>query len=820
MDPELETKFFLIIIKQIDRLIVIPQVSSEDAKDAVLFHMTLHRQPFFPFIQTRPRLQKSISSITGILTSREHLKASKTEATEDPLFHYISPGKLDQALLLFAEIEHPNILQWNSMIRACAWDGRLHRAVNLFRAMLHSGTRPNNFSFPFALKACSGLHALNLGLEMHAHVVKTDLRSDLFISTAFLDLYMKCGQLLIARHMFNEMPTTDVVAWNAMIAGYSLHGMHEEAVDLVVEMQNEGFSPNSSTVVALLPSIGEVKDLIQVKSVHGFCVRRCLDSYNVHVSTALLDVYAKCLSINYSEKIFASLFSRNEVTWSAMIGAYVSCNLMLQAFEAFRGMVNDQSSKPTSVTIAGVLRACAGLTDVCRGKQLHCYATKLGISSDTTVGNSLLSMYSKCGKVNSAVDLFREIETKDVVSYSAIISGCLQNGEAEMSLTIFRQMRTSSVDPDAATMVGVIPACSHLSALQHGRCSHSYVLIRGLSRDTSISNALLDMYAKCGSVGTARKLFDGMTKRDIVTWNTMMSGYGLHGLGREALSLFSRLQLEGLNPDDVTFIGLLSACSHSGLIEEGKKLFSAMMGTFEIALRVEHCICMVDLLGRGGHLGEALDFVRTISFSDVRIWGALLGACRIHKDLTLGEKVSKIIQEMGPEGTGNFVLMSNIYSSAGRFEEAASVRIWQKIRGFRKSPGCSWIEIKGKVHAFMGGDRSHPYSKSIYETLADLFIEIKKLGYKADTSFVLQNVEEEEKEHLLLYHSEKLAVAFGIISLNPNQPIFVTKNLRICGDCHSAIKFISKIAGREITIRDANRFHHFSEGSCSCGNFW
>lgn len=740
---------------------------------------------------------------------------------ENLLFHHISCGKVDLALLLFKKIDRPGVFLWNAMIRACSWNDRARGAVDLFRCMVGSGVTPNKFTFPFFLKACSGLLALNLGMEVHGRVVRIGLHSDVFVSTALLDLYMKCGQLKISRRMFDEMPQRDIVAWNAMIAGCSLHGMHEDTLSLVTEMQRLGVTPNSSTVVALLPTIGEARVLSQVKIVHGFCVRRYMDKAHVLVGTALLDVYAKCLSLEYAEKVFDGVTAKNEVTWSAMIGAYVSCDRMVQALDAFNQMVLDQRCPPTPTTLATILRACARLTDLSRGRQLHGYLTKSGISSDITVGNSLLSMYSKCGNAGDALGLFGEMGTRDTVSYSAIISGCLQNGSAEVALRIFRQMQASSAEPDAATMVGVIPACSHLAALQHGRCSHGYVVVRGLSSDTSVCNALVDMYAKCGRIILARKLFDRMSKRDIVSWNTMMSGYGLHGLGKEALSLFFGLQAVGLDPDDVTFIGVLTACSHSGLVEEGKELFSAMSEKFNLVPRVEHCICMVDLLGRGGFLQEARDFVQKIPFApDVRVWGALLSACRLHKDVKLGEEVSRMIQKLGPEGTGNFVLLSNIYSAAGRFDEAASVRILQRDQGFKKSPGCSWVEIRGRVHAFVGGDRSHPCSSRIYEILGDLFIEMRKMGYRPDTSYVLQNVEEEEKEHLLLYHSEKLAISFGILSLSAGQPIFVAKNLRICGDCHTATKFISMITRREITVRDANRFHHFINGTCSCGDFW
>jgi len=432
-------------------------------------------------------------------------------------------------------------------------------------------------------------------------------------------------------------------------------------------------------------------------------------------------------------------------------------------------------------------------------------------------------MYAKAGLINETMALFDEMAVKDTVSYGALLSGFVQNGKAEEAFLVFKKMQACNVEPDVATMVSLIPACSHLAAFQHGRCSHGSVIIGGLASETSICNALIDMYAKCGRIDLSRQVFDKMAARDIVSWNTMIAGYGIHGLGKEATTLFLGMKNQGFAPDDVTFICLISACSHSGLVTEGKHWFNMMTQKHGILPRMEHYICMVDLLARGGFLDEAYQFIQSMPLkADVRVWGALLGACRIHKNIDLGKQVSRMIQKLGPEGTGNFVLLSNIFSAAGRFNEAAEVRVIQKLKGFKKSPGCSWIEINGSLHAFVGGDQSHPRSPDIYQELDNIMIDIKKLGYQADTSFVLQDLEEEEKEKALLYHSEKLAIAFGILSLgeDKNKTIFVTKNLRVCGDCHTAIKYMTLVRNRAIIVRDANRFHHFKNGQCSCGDFW
>ncbi|KAK3149811.1 hypothetical protein QOZ80_3AG0223200 [Eleusine coracana subsp. coracana] len=744
---------------------------------------------------------------------------------QQQLEQHIARGQLGLAHKVFDAIPAPDARAFNALIRAYSWRGPFHAAIDLYCSMLRRRVAPNKYTFPFVLKACSALANLRFGRAIHRHAAAAGLHTDLFVSTALIDLYIRCARFVAAANVFAKMPARDVVAWNALLAGYAQHGMYDHAIAHLLDMQANGrLRPNASTVVTLLPLLAQQGALSQGTSVHAYCIRAYLDQTEeqVLVGTALLDMYAKCKHLVYARRVFDGMPVRNEVTWSALIGGFVLCNRMVEAFSLFKDMLAHGGLcflSPTS--IASALRVCASLADLRMGTQLHSMLSKSGIHADLTAGNSLLSMYAKAGLIDEAEMLFDEMEVKDTVSYGALLSGYVQNGKADEAFLVFKKMQACNVEPDVATMVSLIPACSHLAALQHGRCSHGSVIVRGLATETSICNALIDMYAKCGRIDLSRQVFDKMLSQDIVSWNTMIAGYGIHGLGREATTLFLGMKNEGFAPDDVTFICLISACSHSGLVTEGKHWFHTMTHKYGIQPRMEHYICMVDLLARGGFLDEAYEFIQNMPLkADVRVWGALLGACRIHKNIDLGKRVSRMIQKLGPEGTGNFVLLSNIFSAAGRFDEAAEVRIIQKVKGFKKSPGCSWIEINGSLHAFVGGDQSHPHSSDIYEELDNILIDIKKLGYQADTSFVLQDLEEEEKEKALLYHSEKLAITFGVLNLTEDKTIFVTKNLRVCGDCHSAIKYMTLVRHRDIIVRDANRFHHFKNGQCSCGDFW
>ncbi|KAL1322061.1 hypothetical protein HN51_066987 [Arachis hypogaea] len=739
----------------------------------------------------------------------------------DKLTHlYVKCNEVELARQVFEKIPNPSVVCWNMMIRAYAWNGPFQQAIDLYYKMLQLGVTPNKFTFPFILKACSALQDIQVGQEIHKHAEQLGLEMDVYVCTALVDMYAKCGDLFQAQTLFNCMSSRDIVAWNAIIAGFSLHTLHNETMELLVQMQQAGIVPNSSTIVAVLPTVGQANALSQGKAIHGYSLRKMF-SDSVVVGTGLLDMYAKCHHLSYARKIFDRMKQKNEICWTAMIGGYVACDFMTNALALFDEMVHVYELNPTPVTLASILRACAKLTNLNKGQSLHCYMIKSRMDLDTTVGNSLISMYAKCGMMEDAVGFLEEMTSKDTVSYSGIMSGCVQNGHAEKALLIFRQMQLSGFEPDLATMMALLPACSHLAALQHGACCHGYSVIRGFTSESSICNAIIDMYSKCGKIHISRKVFDRMHKRDVVSWNTMIIGYGIHGQCTEALSLFHESQVSGLKPDDVTFVAVLSACSHSGLVKEGKYWFNAMNQEFSITPRMAHYICMVDLLARAGNLDEAYIFIQRMPFEpDVRVWSSLLAACRTHRNIEMGEEVSKRIQKLGPESTGNFVLMSNIYSSVGRWDDAAQIRTIQQHQGYKKSPGCSWVEVSGIIHGFIGGDQSHPQSASINKKLQELLVQMKRLGYSADSNFVLHDVEEEEKEQILLYHSEKIAIAFGLLNISPSKPILVTKNLRICVDCHSAIKFMALITNREIIVRDASRFHHFKNGICNCGDFW
>ncbi|KAH9287809.1 hypothetical protein KI387_031926, partial [Taxus chinensis] len=685
-----------------------------------------------------------------------------------------------------------NVFVWNEMMRGYAWNGLEEESLLLYYKMQELGINPNNYTYPILLKACSSLLALQEGRHIHYDIIRNGLESDVYVGAALVDMYSKCGSIEDARELFDKMSERDVVSWNSLIAGYAQNGCANEALRIFRQMQETYVKPSSVTMAIVLPACAQLADLEQGKVIHNMILRCGFESH-VAVVTALIDMYAKCGCVQIARQVFDRMPARNAISWTAMIAGYAQNGYGNDSLLLFHQMQLGNIT-PDFPSIVSVLRGCAHSASLQQGKSIHAYIVQSGFGMDIHVGNSLVAMYAKCGTIEDALRFFDCMPERDVVSWNAMIAGYAQNGHACEALTLYQQMQNQYVKSDVTTMVSVLPSCAHLAALQQGKYIHGYILRNGLELGVSMGNALIDMYAKCGRVEIAHRLFDDMPVRDVVSWNVMIAGYGLHGKSNDALTLFSQLQQEGIKPDHVTFICVLSSCAHAGLVDEGRQYFNSMNRNYCIAPRMEHYICMVDLLGRAGHLDEAQHFIKRMPFKPAAgIWGALLGACRIHCNVDLAERIAAHYLELEPYNMGCYVLLSNIYASAGRWHDAEKVRAVLKDKGLKKNPGLSWIEIKNKVHTFVGGDKSHPQSEKVYSVLDSLIREVKKEGYTPDKSFVNQDVEEEEKENIILTHSEKLAIAFGLIETSSGMPIQITKNLRVCGDCHSAIKFISKI---------------------------
>ncbi|CAL9004728.1 unnamed protein product [Prunus brigantina] len=727
-------------------------------------------------------------------------------------------GSPSEAFRIFETVDDKLEVFYHTLLKGYAKNSSLSDAMSFFCRMKSDGVRPVVYNFTYLLKVCGDNADLRRGKEIHAHLISSGFATNLFAMTAVVNMYAKCRQINEAYKMFDRMPERDLVSWNTIIAGYAQNGLAKIALELVIRMQEEGQKPDSITLVTLLPAVADYGSLIIGKSIHAYVLRASFESL-VNISTALLDMYSKCGSVGTARLIFNRMKQKTAVSWNSMIDGYVQNEDAEEAMEIFQKML-DEGFQPTNVTIMEALHACADLGDLEQGKFVHKLVDQLKLGSDVSVMNSLMSMYSKCKRVDIAAKIFKNLQGKTLVSWNTMILGYAQNGRVSEALSHFCQMQSQNMKPDSFTMVSVIPALAELSVTRQAKWIHGLVIRTCFDKNIFVMTALVDMYAKCGAVHTARKLFDMMDERHVTTWNAMIDGYGTNGLGKAAVDLFNEMEKGTIKPNDITFLCVISACSHSGLVEEGLQYFASMKEDYGLDPAMDHYGAMVDLLGRAGRLSEAWDFIQKMPMEPgITVFGAMLGACRIHKNVELGERAADKIFELNPVEGGYHVLLANIYSTASLWDKVAKVRKMMEKKGLQKTPGCSLVDLRNEVHTFYSGSTSHPQSKRIYTFLETLGDEIKAAGYVPDTNSI-HDVEADVKEQLLNSHSEKLAIAFGLLNTTPGTTIHIRKNLRVCGDCHNATKYISLVTGREIIVRDMHRFHHFKNGTCSCGDYW
>lgn len=456
------------------------------------------------------------------------------------------------------------------------------------------------------------------------------------------------------------------------------------------------------------------------------------------------------------------------------------------------------------------------------GREIHSLIIKIGLDDDIYVQNGLISFYGGLGSVWIARQVFDEMTERDLVSWSSMISCFSKNGLGHEALGVFRAMQLAGeVELDEVTMLSVVSAVSSLGALELGRWVEAFIVRSGFEFSVSLGTALVDMYSRCGSVDDSVRIFDEMRVRNVFTWTALITGLAVHGRGREALVVFYEMKKSGLKPDCLTFNGVLVACSHSGLVDDGWRVFNSIKNDYGMEPTLENYGCMVDLLGRAGLLDEGVKFIERMPIKpNAVIWRTLLGACVNHNNLDLAEKVKTRIHELDPYHDGDYVLLSNAYGGLCRWSEKARVRTSMREQRINKKPGYSLLTVDEMIYEFLSGDNSHPEANEIKKLLVSISNSLRDQGYTPSTSFVLHDIEEEEKEHILNFHSEKLVIAFALLNFSNRRTIRIIKNLRICHDCHCFMKHVSKKFDREIIIRDRNRFHHFRKGSCSCQDYW
>ncbi|XP_017640860.1 pentatricopeptide repeat-containing protein At4g21065-like [Gossypium arboreum] len=555
-----------------------------------------------------------------------------------------------------------------------------------------------------------------------------------------------------------------------------------------------------------------------VYKLHVRLIKTGLQNDPVSLRRLLLSFAAAApASLPHARSVFACVPFPDTFAYNTLIRAHAHSSPS-HSVSLFSAMRRDGVS-PDNFTFPFVLKACARLHI---GHDAHALIIKLGLGSDIYVQNGLISLYGSFGSVAGAIDVFDEMPERDLVSWSSMISCFANNNFGYEALGLFQDMQlVGNLKPDEVTMLSVISAVSSLGALELGKWVDAYISRTGLKRTLSLGTALIDMYSRCGSVDDSIKIFNAIPVKNVLTWTVLINGLAVHGRSEEALKVFHEMKNIGLKPDHITFNGVLVACSHGGLVDDGWRVFESIKTDYGMEPTVEHYGCIVDLLGRAGLLNKAFEFVDTMPIKpNAVIWRTLLGACVKHNDLKLSEKAKVKIHELDPNHDGDYVLLSNVYGQVGRWDEKANVRNSMREMKVGKKPGYSFLNEGDMVHEFVSGDDFHPKSNEIKRFLISIIDDLRLDGYTPFTCNALHDVEDEEKEHSLSFHSEKLAVAFALLRFKDRRTIRVIKNLRICYDCHCFMKHVSNKFDREIVVRDRNRFHHFSKGSCSCKDYW
>ncbi|KAJ4978007.1 hypothetical protein NE237_008787 [Protea cynaroides] len=733
---------------------------------------------------------------------------------------YSNFGTLSDARQVFDQISNPTVFLCNAMMSGYLRNEHYMETLELFRMIKSRGLKTNGCTSTLALKACTSLSDFETGNRILEDAVNNGLVNNRFFGSTAIGFLVKFGNIEEARWVFDEMPHKDVVCFNSMMGGYVQFGSLNQTFDLFFKMWVSGITPTAVTVSNLIQACGGIKDLELGKRIHAFVIGLGMNG-EVLVLTSLVDMYGKIGDTESARQVFDRMPSRTLVSWNAMLSGYVQNRLTFQSFELFslftsNGIVFD------SATILSLFQICGQTAYLEGGKILHGCAFRRGLQSNLIVSTAVVDLYAKCGALKLATFVFNGMKERNVISWTALLVGLAQNGHAEDALKLFSQMQEEGIPANAFTLVSLIHACAHLGSLKKGKSVHAQLLRRGIVFDVVNMTALIDMYAKCGTIDSAERLFhNGCIPNDVVMWNSMITGYGVHGNGYQAIKVFNQMKEEEIQPDESTFISLLSACSHSGMVSEGMHLFQSMSADHGISPREKHYACLVDLLSRAGHLEEAEALIKQMPFEPGSlILQSLLNGCRTHKNIAMGIRTADKLLSLDAMNAGIYVVLSNIYAEGGRWSEVDYVRDLMRKNGLRKTPGYSLTEIENRVSAFFAGDDSHPYWAEIYHMLENLRIQIEALGYTPDTGCVLRDIDEQVKVKLLWGHSERLAIAFALINTPVGSSIRITKNLRVCNDCHTVTKYISKIVRREIIVRDANRFHHFIDGQCSCGDYW
>ncbi|KAI3942119.1 hypothetical protein MKW92_046824 [Papaver armeniacum] len=626
---------------------------------------------------------------------------------------YCKNGDIEEAKLVFDDLPVKTAVTWTTIIMGYARSGKSEVSLQLFHQMRETDVIPDRYVLSSVISACSVLNFLKGGKQIHAYVLRNGTETDISVINVLIDFYCKCCRVKIGRKLFDQMPVKNVVSWTTMIAGYMQNSLHQDAMKIFSEMTRLGWRPDGFTCTSILSSCGSLEALKQGIQVHSYIIKANLESDDF-VKNGLIDMYAKCTSLEDARKAFDTMDEHNVISYNAMIEGYARQGRICEAVDLFH-MMRLRSFTPSLLTFVSLLGVSASLSTIELSKQIHGLAVKSGVALDLYTGSALIDVYCKCFCVDDARLIFNEMTERDIVVWNAMVSGYTQSGQSGDALKLFLELLNSRIRPDELTFVALVTAASDLASLIHGQQFHSQLIKTSLDLEPFVSIALVDMYAKCGSIGEARVLFDSINQKDVVCWNSMISRYAQHGHANEALVMFDQMIAGGIVPTYVTFIGVLSACTHVGLVEIGLNHFESMKSGFGIEPGMEHYACVVDLLGKAGKLHEAKEFIEQIL---VNLQQLMVG------DVELAKYAAEMAISVDPNDSGSYVLLSNILASKGMWTDVEKVRRKMNSNEVLKEPGHSWIEVNMKVNVFIAKDKTHNQAEVIYWVLQKLTEQI------------------------------------------------------------------------------------------------
>lgn len=697
---------------------------------------------------------------------------------------------------------------------ACCYEEQLKESVKALASLVHQGLYVHTSVFYHVLKRCIVTKDLLLGQHVHALCVKSRYESNTFLANHIICMYASHGRLREARQVFYRVSEKDCYVWASIIFAHARQGQPAEAIRLYREMQCSSVKPDNHVFVAILQACAAAGNFAVGKEVHGEILSSVVKP-DIFLLSCLVSMYAKCGRLEEARELFDRLPSKNVVTWTAMITAYVERGCGQGALSLYASMQRT-GIPPNHFTYSSVLRACVVTGDLHQGQQFHAEIQGKGLEGNIVIGGCLVDMYTKCGSLLEARSVFDRLPAKSVVTWNSIIAGYAQQELGEEALKLYDSMVEEGKKADLVTFLSLLKACASAGAVQKGEQLHAQIREMRLEGVLSVGNCLVDMYAKCGRLEDARRVFSALPTKDVVTWTALLNGYAENGDGQTALSCYQEMLQHGVLPDSATFLCLLVSCRLDGLVNDGQRYFKTMVDDYGIQPSMAHYNCMVDLLGRSGRLDEAERILQTMPYSNPVVgWRSLLCACRSYNDITRGQRCFDHIMAMEPENATAYVLLGHMYANAGMWEDVSRVEHLRKQAGAKKKPGKACIEVENRVHEFVVGDvisDTSSRSRSMGSRLKE------DGGHVPHTQLVSTGVADGDKEDALCGHAEKLALAYGLLNTPDGQTLLVTKNLRMCSDCHSATKVISRLEKRLIVVRDAYLVHHFADGSCSCGD--